>query len=377
MIKPSEFLTFLEEMHIEFFTGVPDSQLKNVCEEMYARYGYNTKRHIVAVNEGNAVGLAAGYHLATGNIGLVYLQNSGLGNAVNPQTSLIDQEVYGIPLVYLVGWRGEPGVHDEPQHVKQGAITPALLDTLDISYEVLDKNSTLEQVQQVFTDRFLPLLSQGKSVAFLVKKGAFSSSSAPIQGNSNALGREETIKVLASYLTDNDYVVSTTGKISRELFEYCKYEKPQQSSHNFLTVGSMGHASAIACAVALQHPTKTVWCLDGDGAVLMHMGSLCSIGTLQPKNFVHVVLNNEAHESVGAMPTVAGIVDFVSIAKSCGYAYACRIETSEALMALQLDSFPKPCLIEVMVSTGSREDLMRPDTTPQQNKQAFMETLQS
>ncbi|WP_293891990.1 MULTISPECIES: phosphonopyruvate decarboxylase [unclassified Sphaerochaeta] len=376
MINPSSFLTYLEEIHIDFFAGVPDSQLKNVCEELYHRYGCNTKKHIVAVNEGNAVGMAAGYHLATGNIPLVYLQNSGLGNAVNPQTSLIDPEVYGIPIVYLVGWRGEPGVHDEPQHIKQGAITTDLLNTLGVAYEIIGKDSTLEQIQQVFEKRFLPLLAQGKSVAFIVRKGAFSSSNVSIQGNENTLGREEVIRYLASNMSVNDYVVSTTGKISRELFEYCKNDKPEQSSHNFLTVGSMGHASAIASTIALYHPDKTVWCLDGDGAVLMHMGSLCTIGTLHPQNLIHIVLNNEAHESVGAMPTVAGKVNLVATAIDCGYASARKIKNFEELVSMQIDLMPKPCLIEVMVSTGSREDLIRPDTTPQQNKMAFMEALQ-
>lgn len=377
MITPSSFLTYLESLQIDFVTGVPDSQLKNFCEEVYTQYGYNTKKHIVAVNEGNAVGLAAGYHLATGKIPLVYLQNSGLGNAVNPQTSLIDPQVYGIPMVYLVGWRGEPGVHDEPQHIKQGAITLSLLETLGVASEVIDKDTTLEKVQQVFAERFLPLLKQGKSVALVVRKGAFASSSATIKGNTNTLGREEAIKYFASHMNENDYVVSTTGKISRELFEYCKRENPKQSPHNFLTVGSMGHASAIACAVALHQPNKTLWCLDGDGAVLMHMGSLCSIGTLSPNNFVHVVLNNESHESVGAMPTVAGTVNLVEIAKNCGYASSITVNNIDELRALRIDTMQKPCLIEVMVTTGSREDLIRPDTTPQQNKQAFMEALRT
>nr|WP_319473874.1 phosphonopyruvate decarboxylase [uncultured Sphaerochaeta sp.] len=377
MITPSSFLTYLETLKIDFFTGVPDSQLKNFCEEIYARYGCNTQKHVVAVNEGNAVGLAAGYHLSTGKIPLVYLQNSGLGNAVNPQTSLIDPEVYGIPVVYLVGWRGEPGVHDEPQHVKQGAITVSLLETLGVACEIISKETTLEQLQQIFTERFLPLLLQGRSVALVVRKGAFTASSSSIEGNTNTLGREESIKYLTSQMTKNDYVVSTTGKISRELFEYCKNENPEQASHNFLTVGSMGHASAIACAVALQQPNKTIWCFDGDGAVLMHMGSLCSIGTLKPRNFIHVVLNNESHESVGAMPTVAGKVDLVAIAKDCGYASSIKVNNINELRALDIETLQRPCLIEIMVTTGSREDLIRPDTTPQQNKHAFMEALQT
>lgn len=375
MIYAPDFLTYLLEQQIEFFTGVPDSQLKAVCEEIYTQFGTNTDRHIVAVNEGNAVGLAAGYHLATGKVPLVYLQNSGLGNAVNPITSLTDPAVYGIPVLYLVGWRGEPGVHDEPQHVKQGAVTLELLKLLGVEAFVLSKDSTLEEVREIVEGQFKPLFAQGRSAAFVVKKGAFTNGGASIRGNTHPLSREEAIVQLASQMGQDDYVVSTTGKISRELFEYCKRHNPELSSHNFLTVGSMGHASAIACSIALRKPEKTIWCLDGDGAVLMHMGSLSTVGTLGPKNLVHVVLNNEAHESVGGMPTVAGTVDLVTIALSCGYASAKTVSTIGELRGFDTANFSKPCMLQVMVNTSSRDDLMRPDTTPTQNKQSFMEVL--
>lgn len=375
MINANEFLSYLMEQQIEFFTGVPDSQLKAICEEIYARFGADTDRHIVAVNEGNAVGLAAGHHLATGKVALVYLQNSGLGNAVNPITSLADPAVYGIPVLYLVGWRGEPGVHDEPQHVKQGAITLPLLELLGIEHAVLSKDSTLEEVEGIFEERFKLLFAQGKSAAFVVRKGAFAPSGATMTSNHHTLGREEAIVELASKMGPDDYIVSTTGKISRELFEYCKRHNPELSSHNFLTVGSMGHASAIACFIALRHPDKTVWCLDGDGAVLMHMGSLSTIGTMGPRNFVHIVLNNEAHESVGSMPTVAGRIDLASIATSCGYASTETVSGIDELRAVDVNDRAKPCMIQVMVNTASREDLMRPDTTPIQNKRSFMEAL--
>lgn len=376
MIQPTNFLTYLESLGIGFFTGVPDSQLKQVCEEIYYRYGYNSKKHIVAVNEGNAVGLAAGYFLATGNIPLVYLQNSGLGNAVNPITSLADPEVYGIPIIYLVGWRGEPGVHDEPQHIKQGAITLALLDVLGIASQVIAKETKLDDLKSLFTDNFMPLLRQGKSVALVVRKGAFSKSSQGIAGNLHTMGREEAITCLAERLGETDYVVSTTGKISRELFEYCKRNNQNFTGHTFLTVGSMGHASAIAYSIALQHPTKTVWCFDGDGAVLMHMGSLSTIGTMAPKNLMHVVFNNEAHESVGAMPTVAGKVDLAAVATACGYKTVQTLASREDLCSLAFSQMQKPCMLQLMVSTGSRDDLIRPDTTPQHNKEEFMKVLE-
>ncbi len=377
MLDPSLFLDYMEELGVGFVTGVPDSQLKSVCEEVYCRYGINSKRHIVAVNEGNAVALASGYHLATGKLPLVYLQNSGLGNAVNPIASLTDSGVYGIPMIFMVGWRGEPGVHDEPQHIKQGAITQELLALLDVHSLVIDKGLTLEALKTRFSEELLPLLAQGKSVALVVRKGSFEKGKGTFLAHEEELGREEAIASLAQNMGPDDFVVATTGKISRELFEFCKNSKPVNSSHNFLTVGSMGHASAIALSVALQHTNKSVWCFDGDGATLMHMGSMATIGVMKPDNFLHVVLNNEAHESVGGMPTVAGEVDLASVALACGYRSARNIRTRKELIALNVEALEKPALIQVFVSTGSRDELMRPDTTPQQNKVSFMEAVQA
>jgi len=377
MLDPSLFLDYMEELGVGFVTGVPDSQLKSVCEEVYCRYGINSKRHIVAVNEGNAVALASGFYLATGKLPLVYLQNSGLGNAVNPITSLTDSGVYGIPMIFMVGWRGEPGVHDEPQHIKQGAITQELLALLDVPSIVIDKGLTLDALKTLFSEELLPLLAQGKSVALVVRKGSFEKGKGTFLAHDEELGREEVISSLAQSMGPDDFVVSTTGKISRELFEFCKNSKPANSSHNFLTVGSMGHASAIALSIALQRPTKSVWCFDGDGAALMHMGGMATIGVMKPANYIHVVLNNEAHESVGGMPTVAGEVDLGSVALACGYRSATNIRTQEQLTDLHIGALEKPAFIQVFVGTGSREELMRPDTTPQQNKVAFMEAVQS
>ena len=380
MINPAAFLDVLESHGVGFVTGVPDSQLKSLCEEVYTRYGFNSEKHIVAVNEGNAAGLAAGYHLATGKTALVYLQNSGLGNAVNPITSLTDPAVYAIPVIYIVGWRGEPGIHDEPQHVKQGAITLPLLDTLGITYSVLQERSTIEEVSSLLSGKFSEELAQGRSVAFVVRKGVFEKSTSSYTKYEGVLTREVAICTLADALGAKDFVVATTGKISRELFEHVKHTNPAMLSHDFLTVGSMGHASSIALSIALQKPQKTIWCFDGDGAVLMHMGSLATIGTMQPQNLIHVVLDNEAHESVGGMPTVTGRIDIPKVALSCGYAKTLTINTKEALkefLESDVSSLVKPLLVHVIVSSGSRADLMRPDTTPIENKKSFMAALEN
>ena len=378
MISPSALLQYIESRGVDFFTGVPDSQLQAFCLGLYQTYGEDPKKHIVAVNEGNAVALGAGYHLATGRIPLVYLQNSGLGNAVNPATSLTDPAVYGIPVLYMVGWRGEPGLHDEPQHRKQGEITLDLLEVLGITAVIIDPDSILEGFITHFDTVLYPLLKEGKSVAVVVKKGAFEKPVGSFPQQSSALGREYVIQKLAGATTERDIIVSTTGKISRELFEYRKTSGSAYASHDFLTVGSMGHASAIALSVAIQHPERRVWCFDGDGAALMHMGSLATIGTVHPANLIHVVLNNGSHESVGGMPTVASRVDFDQIVRGAGYQKALRVTQEEQLdecIASCRIAAESPLFVEIVVDSGSRSDLIRPDTTPQHNKRMFMQTL--
>lgn len=378
MIKPEQFLEFLETKDISFFTGVPDSLLQAFCIALFNKFGTSNANHIVAVNEGNAVALGAGYHLATGKTPLVYLQNSGLGNIVNPATSLTDPAVYGIPIVYIVGWRGEPGIHDEPQHVKQGKITCDLLDVLKIPYMIVDKNTTLLTIESEFLNRFDSCMENGGSVAIVVRKGAFDKPQGEFPFQQAILPREDVIKKIADKTGDKDFIIATTGKISRELFEYRKTMESPFKQHDFLTVGSMGHASTIALSVALQHKDKTVWCIDGDGAVLMHMGSLATIGTMRPSNLIHVVLNNASHESVGGMPTVAKRIDLPSIARAVGYPQALRVHNEDELTNVldNLKTYSEgPIFIEIFVSSGSRSDLIRPNTTPEENKIAFMHAL--
>ena len=359
----------------EFFAGVPDSQLKALCSFLMDRYGLDPARHVIAANEGNAAALAAGYHLATGKVPVVYLQNSGLGNVVNPAASLLNEKVYAIPCLFIVGWRGEPGVHDEPQHLFQGEITLPLLDTLDIPYFVIGKDTTLEQVQAKL-DEYRALFAQGKQAAFVVRKGALDYSGKTVYHNANPMSREAAIgHILAA--SGNDLVVSTTGKASREVYEL-REVRGHGHGHDFLTVGSMGHSSSIALGIALQKPDRWVWCLDGDGAAIMHLGALALIGANRPANLIHIVLNNEAHESVGGMPTVAGKLDLPGIAKACGYPCALSADNPEGLKkALKTAREGKQLtFIEVKCALGARTDLGRPTTTPQENKAAFMAGLE-
>lgn len=359
----------------EFFTGVPDSQLKPLCDYLMNEKGIS-RNHIIAANEGNAVALAAGYFLATGKVPLVYMQNSGEGNIINPVASLMNDKVYGIPCVFIIGWRGEPEVHDEPQHVYQGEITLKLLECMDIATFVIDKNTTEQELNQKL-DEWQPLLDSGKQVALVVRKGAFEYDGKIDYKNNHIMNREDIIKRIVD-VTGEDIIVSTTGKASRELFEI-REEKGQGHGYDFLTVGSMGHSSSIALAIALQKPLKKVWCIDGDGAMLMHMGALAVIGANNPKNLVHIIINNTAHETVGGMPTVANSMDIIKIANGCGYENAVSVNNFTDLDEELKNAKNKNelTLIEVKCSIGSRNNLGRPTTTAKENKQNFMKQINS
>ena len=354
----------------EFF-GVPDSLLKHFAWEISQTLPNN---NTTAINEGNAVALAAGHYLSTGEIPCVYLQNSGLGNIVNPVSSLTNEYVYGIPIVYVIGWRGDPDVQDEPQHEFQGRKTTELLDTLEIEYFVIETNTTVEDLKNVSKD-FKEKLSSGKSVAFLVKKNALESDEKATFSNSHQLKREEVIDTITNH-SHEDIIVSTTGKTSRELFEI-REKNNQSHKYDFLTVGSMGHSSSIALSIAKNKPKTNVWCLDGDGAALMHMGSLAMIGSSKLSNYIHVVINNEAHESVGGNPTVAGHIDFIELAHSIGYAHAFSVDEASELEQIleKINTLNGPIMIEIKCAIGSRSDLGRPTSTPKENRDLFMSYL--
>lgn len=373
MLKVEDFVRII---NVDFYTGVPDSQLKPLCNYIMAEYGIDPKHHVIAANEGNCTALAAGYHLATGKVPVVYMQNSGEGNIINPVASLLNDKVYAIPVIFVVGWRGEPGIHDEPQHIYQGEVTLQLLEDMDIKAFVIGKDTTVEEVSEVM-EKFQPLLSEGKSVAFVIGKGGLSYNGSVEYANNNTMSREEIIKHVVA-VSGEDPIVSTTGKASRELFEI-REANGQSHKYDFLTVGSMGHSSSIALGVAINRPNKKIWCIDGDGAVLMHMGAMAVIGSNSPANMVHIVINNGAHETVGGMPTVASDIDMVGIAKACGYVNAICVESFEALDKALFEAKARDELtfIEVKCAIGARADLGRPTTTAIDNKNNFMEYLQN
>ena len=375
MIRPSFFYDTLKANDIDFYAGVPDSLLKNLCA--YITDHADDTHNIIAANEGGAMGLAAGYHLATGKIPVVYMQNSGEGNIINPLASLTDKDVYQIPVLLVIGWRGKPGVHDEPQHVKQGKVTLPLLETMGIPYQVLDKDEAQAATQIQTAVDFMN--KNGEVYALVIEKDTFDAYTLQnVVQNDLSMTREEAIQTVAAALDEKDVIVSTTGMISRELFEY-RTAMNEGHERDFLTVGSMGHASQIALGIALEQPQRKVWCFDGDGASIMHMGSMAIVASKHPQNYIHVVFNNGAHDSVGGQPTVGLSIQLPAIADAVGYSASYSVTTKDELTAVLplVKSEEGPVLLQVCVKKGNRKDLGRPTTTPIQNKEALMEFLRS
>lgn len=370
MVEPKEFVQKLLSLGVDYYAGVPDSLLKDLCA--YITENAPAQNHVIAANEGGAVGLAAGYHLATGKVPLVYMQNSGTGNAINPFLSLADPDVYGIPMLAVIGWRGEPGVHDEPQHVKQGRVQEALIASLGYRYEIMSAEpaEALAQVEALVLEA---KRTSGPAV-LLIRKGSFAPyAMKPNAAPEYAMTREEAIKVILAAAGNGDRIVSTTGMASREIYEL-RDAAGQGHGQDFLTVGSMGHAVMIAAGLA-GAVKERVWCLDGDGAAIMHLGSLGIAARVAPKSFRHVVFNNGAHDSVGGQPTIGYSLRFTDLAKDLGYKLALRADSKEELeQALaKLASADGPAFLEVRVKGGARKDLGRPKTSPAENKAAFME----
>jgi len=373
MLDPQQFFEAVRSLGFDFFTGVPDSLLKDFCA--YVTDHTTPESHIIAANEGGAVALAAGHYLATGRPGVVYMQNSGQGNAVNPLTSLADSDVFSIPMLLLVGWRGEPGIEDEPQHVKQGKVTLDLFKALQIGHAVLPED--MAGAAQALERGAAEMRATLAPYALVIRGGTFGSYKLKSQiKTSYELNREGALRLVLDTIGAGDIVVGTTGKTSRELFELREGTARSHKS-DFRTVGCMGHASQIALGIALAASDRRVYCLDGDGAVIMQMGGLSIIGSQKPANYRHIVFNNGAHDSVGGQPTVGFAIDIPSIAMACGYRHAWSAETTaDITKALaRFDEVDGPALLEIRVNKGARENLGRPTMTPAENKRELMEVL--
>lgn len=368
MINALDFLKCLGDNEFEFFTGVPDSLLKDMCTCISRTLP--SDRHITAANEGNAVSIACGYNIATGKTGVVYMQNSGLGNAINPLLSLADEKVYNIPLLIIVGYRGEPNVKDEPQHIKQGELTLPLLETLGLEYIILSEDY---RNQIVYCKEYIEM--HNKPIVIVVRKSTF----ARYEGesdkrNHNICTREKALELVLNNLSENDFVISTTGKTSREIYEI-RERNGMGHGQDFLTVGSMGHTSSLALGIS-RFATHNIYCVDGDGAFLMHMGGLAVAARNMGTNYRYILINNGCHESVGGQPTIAYDINIKDILYAFGFEYVvsadCETEITDGIKFLKEKA--KSALI-INTNDRSRSNLGRPGTTPESNKNTFIEKL--
>lgn len=375
-MQAAYFLNEIKNIGIRTIAGVPDSTLKQLCDAIQLDAGKEFK-HYVTANEGAAVGLAAGEYLAAGRPCMIYLQNSGLGNIINPLASIANEEVYGIPMLFVVGWRGEPGKKDEPQHAYQGKVTCELLEVMDVQYSVIGSDTSERQFKEII-GKAAARMNENRQYAIIVKKDAFEKSAEFAWDNGFPLVREQALKIILENVYNDAYIVSTTGKISRELYEQCD---ALYGNHDrlFMTVGGMGHASMIAYGMAQADASWRIVCVDGDGAVMMHMGALAFLAKHAPKNLLHIVINNAAHESVGAIPTGFCGQTYSQIAQACGYKNACTVRREQELRAALADVIGKQelSMVEVLVSLGARPDLGRPKESAKENRVNFMRSYQN
>lgn len=375
MINVKLFYDCLLHNKIEFFTGVPDSLLKSLCA--YIANNTAKKDHIIAANEGNALSIGVGYYLSSKKIPLIYMQNSGLGNAINPLVSIADEDVYSIPMILLVGWRGEQGYADEPQHKKQGKITEDLLKTIGVPYWILSSSTADEDMENIVNNACVKAYREQKPCAIIVKKNTFTDYALNIiDKGEGQVNREEAIKSIIKKTPNNSIVVSTTGVTSRELFEVRKSEGGRHE-RDFLCVGGMGHVSQIALGIALNKRDRLVVCMDGDGSFLMHMGSVAINSNVGCHNFKHIVFNNCSHESVGGQPTVASEVDMPKIASAAGYKWVGSVSDMDGFNSI-LDDFiaiKGPAFLEVKTMKGYRPGLGRPTIAMTKSKEMFMDYL--
>lgn len=367
MINASKLIVELKKIGVDFFSGVPDSLMSDFSKSLH--FDYKNENHIIATSEGSALGLGMGHNLATGKVPLIYMQNSGLGNFINPYTSLLHSSVYNIPFVLLLGWRGEIGVSDEPQHAFQGKITLDLLELLEINFIVIDSDTTIEEI----INKTKKYITDGKVFAIVVRKGTFEKDGRSFDTLDYLPKRKEALKKIVSIFTKETLFISTTGKLSRELYEIRKNSK--EECNDLYVVGGMGHASAISAGMLNKVKEKTIVCLDGDGSVLMHMGNLATLTNIKTKNFFHIIFNNSAHESVGGQPTIYNMLNTKKLYSGLGYKKVIEVENLEDIDQLSVLNTESPVLIQINIQNSSDKNLMRPDKSPQENKLSFVRKI--
>jgi phosphonopyruvate decarboxylase len=352
---PRGLVDVLVSCGVRFATGVPDSLLAPLCDQVDDR---RSIQHIIAASEGSALALGGGHYLATGQRPLIYMQNSGLPNAINPYLSMCHPSAYAIPSIWVIGWRGEPGVPDEPQHRAIGAATEGLLALLNVPVFMLRSGDAdeLDRLEAWMQDR-----EQGTVAVLVSARAVDADRRAPRRLEARPLKRREVLEHLVTGLDEEDTIFAGIGHVGRELLAV-RGGAPTEFAGDLLCVGGMGHASQFALGFALARPERRVWCLDGDGAFTMHMGA-CSWLTRHPEQrFIHVLFDNGVHASVGGQPVCGQAVDFGRIAGALGYQHIERVSTLPAAQAAldQARARRAPTFLWCMVDERSASGLPRP-----------------
>lgn len=373
MLDQEKIYKLLVDNGVDFFTGVPDSYLNGFCNYVLKKAPKN--KNIIAANEGNAIGIASGHYFATKEVPLVYMQNSGLGNTINPLASLVDEHVYAVPMLLLVGWRGEPGTGDWAQHQLQGEITPKLLEVMHIPYMILEDD--YEKSSEMIIKAIKVARENRKPYGLIAPKGVMAGEKLNNKDSIYPMSREEAIEVILDNMSENTVFSATTGRATRELF-FLRERRKESRKCDFLNVGSMGHASSVALGIALEEPDRKVVVLDGDSAAIMHLGAMTMISKLHVPNYMHVILNNGAHESVGGQPSAGHLVDFTKIAEACGYvtvgkAVTCKEELIQAIKVLNASE--KASFIDVRIHKGLSGKLPALDFSHREAIDALIEEL--
>lgn len=355
MVDQKQLFDALQTIGVDFYTGVPDSLLNDFC--LYMTNNMNGHQHVMAANEGNAIAIAAGHYMATGKLPLVYMQNSGIGNATNPLLSLTHDFVYGIPMLLVIGWRGDPAISDHAQHKKQGELTPVLMKDMDIPFEILDDDATVIEKFRWAADKAREISSP---VALIAKKAILTQKEKKQQyPESNLMNREEAISAVMDVFGEDAIYLGTTGRATREVHEQLK-QHGIGAGHEWQNVGSMGHVSSVGLGIALACPNKRVVVFDGDAAAVMHMGALATNCRYKAGNMIHIVLNNGVNESVGGQPSAGYVVNLTGVASACGYGnIGHAVETRDELQQVlkTLTDGDEPTFIDVHVREGIRSDV--------------------
>ncbi|MCR5573679.1 MAG: phosphonopyruvate decarboxylase [Bacteroidaceae bacterium] len=373
MVNQQTLFQQLDKLGVKFFTGVPDSLLNDFC--LYLVNNIPDGQHVMAANEGNAIAIAAGNYMATGNIPVVYMQNSGIGNATNPLLSLTHNYVYSIPMILVIGWRGDPAINDHAQHQKQGELTPVLMKDMDIPYEILDADETV-------VDKLAWALAKTKEisspVALIAKKAILSQKDKKqTYADSKLMNREEAVAAVVDVLGEDAIYLGTTGRATREVHEQLKAHGVGEG-HEWLNVGSMGHVSSVGLGLALAKPDKIIVVFDGDAAAVMHMGAMATNCRYKAGNMIHIVLNNGVNESVGGQPSAGYVINLTAVAEACGYRTMGHVvEAKEELQRVvrENQSDEMPLFIDVHVRQGIRSDMPKLNIDHKAQKEALMKNL--